>query len=240
MSVQPSTSALEPGDGLSIRDQLSRWDETWRQTQTTIEERIRAAEQAVRETRAEMAQLRKQVQRSLGDEIRQSVSGLSLEDRHKALWLLYWGTEIPPGIIGYAFHIHASQVAVTAGPAIVGRFPCGHERPQLSRDRGPEPWCRPCETLAWQAREREQERLRSMPYREYLTTDHWRRLRDAALRRAHFKCQVCNAGDVRLNVHHRTYERRGSERADDLVVLCEPCHLLFHEQGRLAPHEDEP
>lgn len=223
-----------------VEADLARWDETWRKTREEIEGRIRAAEQVVRETRAEMSELRKQVQRTLGDEIRDRLSGLTLEERQAVLWLLYWETEISPVVIAYAFHLHPSQVAAQAGPYLVGYFPCGHQRWQRSRDSGPEPWCISCEDLAAEARERERERLRTMPYRDYLKTEHWQRLREAALRRARFRCQVCNVGHLRLNVHHRTYERRGSERNDDLIVLCERCHLLFHEQGRLAPHEDEP
>lgn len=69
--------------------------------------------------------------------------------------------------------------------------------------------------------------LRAMPYEEYLQTAHWRSIRDAALERAEGRCQICN-GDTNLDVHHRTYERRGSERNADVVVLCRQCHALFH------------
>jgi hypothetical protein len=78
--------------------------------------------------------------------------------------------------------------------------------------------------------------LRTMPYREYLLTPEWQERRRARLRAARFRCQVCNAQDRRLNVHHRTYERRGDEYARDLIVLCEDCHHLFHRNGSLAPH----
>ena len=83
----------------------------------------------------------------------------------------------------------------------------------------------------WKAR---RELLRTMPYREYLATPEWHETRMARLKSARFSCQVCNASRVRLNVHHRTYERRGNELAGDLIVLCEDCHSLFHEQGKLA------
>lgn len=75
--------------------------------------------------------------------------------------------------------------------------------------------------------------LRQMPYREYLQTEEWKERRRRAMKRAGFRCQVCNQSDT-LNVHHRTYERRGDERNDDLLVLCQPCHELFHRQGKLA------
>ncbi|HEX6796981.1 MAG TPA: HNH endonuclease [Ktedonobacterales bacterium] len=81
------------------------------------------------------------------------------------------------------------------------------------------------------------EQLRTMPYREYLKTPEWQDRRVKQLRRAGFRCQVCNASRTQLNVHHRTYERRGIEDFKDLIVLCSDCHALFHAQGKLAREE---
>ncbi len=78
------------------------------------------------------------------------------------------------------------------------------------------------------------EHLHTMPYREYLQTPEWQERRKRAMKRAGFRCQVCNAYGVRLNVHHRTYERRGYEHDRDLIVLCEGCHQIFHDNGSLA------
>jgi len=78
--------------------------------------------------------------------------------------------------------------------------------------------------------------LRAMPYREYLQTPEWQARRARHLKSAGFRCQVCNAVGVQLDVHHRTYERRGSEYFKDLIALCRTCHKLFHREGRLA-HE---
>lgn len=47
------------------------------------------------------------------------------------------------------------------------------------------------------------------------------------------RCQTCGSTE-RLQVHHRTYLRRGREMSRDLMVLCEPCHKLFHENSRLS------
>lgn len=76
----------------------------------------------------------------------------------------------------------------------------------------------------WNDRTRQ---LKTMPYAEYLKTDHWKQRAAYARRSAGFRCQLCNAGGE-LNVHHRTYERRGEEHYSDLIVLCRPCHEKFH------------
>ena len=76
-----------------------------------------------------------------------------------------------------------------------------------------------------------------MDYYEYLKSPKWKQIRDAAIARAGYRCQVCNRpnGQVILDVHHRTYERLGNENPDDLTVLCRDCHRLFTENGKLAP-----
>ncbi len=88
----------------------------------------------------------------------------------------------------------------------------------------------------WNARKekaRRENELRWMPYREYLGTSDWAVRRRSVIDRAGFRCQIC-ASDGKLHVHHRTYARRGAERAEDMVALCADCHGLFHEHGKLA------
>jgi 5-methylcytosine-specific restriction endonuclease McrA len=70
-------------------------------------------------------------------------------------------------------------------------------------------------------------------YHAYLLSPEWKAKRDACIRDAGGRCQVCNSR-YRLNCHHRTYERIGRELPEDLVVLCEVCHGIFHRNGRLA------
>ena len=76
--------------------------------------------------------------------------------------------------------------------------------------------------------------LRAMPYEEYLQTPEWGERRDFMLQQAGNRCQVCNSPED-LNVHHRTYERRGNEEHGDLTVLCQSCHAWFHY--RMNEHE---
>lgn len=104
-------------------------------------------------------------------------------------------------------------------------------------------WEAECRETAQERRERERAeqrraeeliRLKTMPYKEYLQTEHWQRLRQQTLRRQHFMCQLCNSRK-KLHVHHRTYKNRGEEQPWDLIVLCESCHRKFHEIPDPAP-----
>lgn len=71
--------------------------------------------------------------------------------------------------------------------------------------------------------------LRTMSYKEYLETRHWLLMRQDTLARANHRCSICNV-DSKLQVHHRTYERRGQEQSSDLIVLCDECHAKFHDK----------
>jgi len=70
----------------------------------------------------------------------------------------------------------------------------------------------------------------TMPYRKYLQTYRWSQTRALARERAGDRCQLCNAGNRTLHTHHRTYERRGHELPEDLIVLCDACHAKFHDK----------
>ena len=74
--------------------------------------------------------------------------------------------------------------------------------------------------------------LQTMPYREYLQTPEWQNLRIRKLKLAYFSCQLCNVSNVSLHVHHKTYERRGCEYLNDLIVLCHKCHEVFHSHHK--------
>ena len=77
--------------------------------------------------------------------------------------------------------------------------------------------------------EKQRASLKSMIYAEYLKTDHWQNLKKFMLWKYNGCCQLCNS-DKELNVHHRTYERRGEETEEDLILLCRGCHAKFHDK----------
>jgi hypothetical protein len=83
--------------------------------------------------------------------------------------------------------------------------------------------------------------LRAMPYPRYLRTPEWQRTRADALLRVGNCCSldVTHTGD--LEVHHRTYDSLGSERPNDLLVLCHACHQLHHNMfGRPSRGQSGP
>lgn len=81
----------------------------------------------------------------------------------------------------------------------------------------------------WEVKiDRERELLKTMPYAQYLKTDHWQSVRKNALRHARYRCQLCNK-QAPLYVHHRTYERRGEELLSDVIALCQLCHEKHHD-----------
>ncbi len=70
-------------------------------------------------------------------------------------------------------------------------------------------------------------------YKEYMQTEHWRDTREAAICRAHDRCQVCGDTEGKLNAHHNTYVNLWDEQPEDLVVLCRECHVIFHGNGKI-------
>ena len=67
-----------------------------------------------------------------------------------------------------------------------------------------------------------------MEYEQYIKSDEWKKRREWALTFWNRRCAICFGRD-NLHVHHRTYKRLGCENLNDLIVLCERCHELFHD-----------
>ena len=70
-------------------------------------------------------------------------------------------------------------------------------------------------------------------YKNYLRSKKWKMKRISVLKRAKYRCQLCNNKN-RLQVHHRTYKNIGKELLTDLTVLCFGCHNLFHKYRKLC------
>ena len=69
--------------------------------------------------------------------------------------------------------------------------------------------------------------LKRMGYSDYLNTEHWKHFRDEVFKFYGHKCQVCNGID-KLHVHHKTYENRGRETFNDVILICDLCHAKIH------------
>ena len=66
-------------------------------------------------------------------------------------------------------------------------------------------------------------------YKSYLLSREWKIKRGAKLKSVGSMCESCR-NIKNLQVHHKTYARIYSEKMEDLVVLCEICHLEKHNQ----------
>lgn len=66
-----------------------------------------------------------------------------------------------------------------------------------------------------------------MTYREYLTSEKWKKRRQCYFDKHLHKCRACNS-EKRIQLHHKTYRRLGEERDADLVPLCFNCHKNLH------------
>ncbi len=71
-------------------------------------------------------------------------------------------------------------------------------------------------------------------YADYLRSAAWRERAASAKARAGGRCRLCGDSEGQLEAHHISYARVGSERAEDLTVLCAGCHRTFHDRRALA------
>lgn len=67
----------------------------------------------------------------------------------------------------------------------------------------------------------------------YLRSSAWKDVRERALRRDSYACQICGGGATQ--VHHLTYKRWRHEQLFDVVSLCEKCHGADHAHPMRAP-----
>ena len=78
---------------------------------------------------------------------------------------------------------------------------------------------RPPKVLTWRER-----------YNTVIASKRWRRLRAKRLEKCNHRCERCGwkkeSWDKTrtLDLHHKTYERLGAEREEDLELVCSLCH----------------
>ena len=84
-------------------------------------------------------------------------------------------------------------------------------------------------------------KINGIDYNEYIRSDEWKKKRVLVAQRENHRCQMC--GElvvVHYHIHHKTYARFGNEDLDDLMFLCEDCHIKLHREkdkvmGKIKP-----
>lgn len=66
-------------------------------------------------------------------------------------------------------------------------------------------------------------------YYDYLKSQPWRDKRKLALQFYGNNCCLCGSRHD-LQVHHRHYRTIFHENMEDLILLCESCHRMFHKK----------
>lgn len=225
-----------------------------------VENLLAEIRQVAEQHQAEIERLQTKMRTILPAMIEQAAT-LPVEDRQWLYRELYWN--IPP-MVNKTMLLPLTPFQSTnakgiqdwqgLGPNALHCEKCGRAMRQdwgkhwgVSKPDSVERLCDPCSTAKAEAWIRKHNRetkerleyLRGLPYREYLRTDHWQKVRADCLKRFRGKCQICNSG-TRVHVHHRTYINRGCEKYTDVIVLCSGCHDIFHKEGKLAPATREP
>ena len=67
-------------------------------------------------------------------------------------------------------------------------------------------------------------------YENYLKSEHWREFRKTILKKRK-RCQSCGIKE-KLNIHHKHYRNIGKEKNEDVIVLCQDCHLRYHKKPK--------
>ncbi len=83
-----------------------------------------------------------------------------------------------------------------------------------------------------------------MPYKTYLRSARWQRIRQRRLERDGNRCRTCHATQ-RLQVHHASYVWRGKwwvigEWLEmlDTITLCDKCHMAIHRAQPIREFAD--
>jgi 5-methylcytosine-specific restriction endonuclease McrA len=93
--------------------------------------------------------------------------------------------------------------------------------------------------------EEESERLKRLPYQDFLRTGYWHIIANHVKHRDGFRCTKCGKLPKfreLLDVHHLTYENHGYEHRThlkDLITLCQECHADVHGKT-LNPIQQKP
>jgi len=65
-------------------------------------------------------------------------------------------------------------------------------------------------------------------YYQYIQREEWEKRTEKIRNRDNGICEVCHMR-YGQSVHHRTYEHLFSEREEELLHVCDPCHKMIHK-----------
>lgn len=71
-------------------------------------------------------------------------------------------------------------------------------------------------------------KISEIGYKNYLLTPLWKYNRKKFIENREQKCEICK-GNQKLEVHHLSYKNIGSEKNEDLCLLCNNCHTEVHK-----------
>ena len=69
--------------------------------------------------------------------------------------------------------------------------------------------------------------IKTNDYKNYLKTKFWEKKSKQIISKKNSKCQLCSNKN-NLFIHHNTYENIGTEKEDDLIILCRECYNKFN------------
>lgn len=72
-------------------------------------------------------------------------------------------------------------------------------------------------------------------YSAYIASPLWRKRRTRFFASRERACEICEADQGPMIVHHLFYDRLGREWDSDLVMLCDGCHRLAHKWPHFGP-----
>jgi hypothetical protein len=74
-----------------------------------------------------------------------------------------------------------------------------------------------------------------LSYEDYIKSDLWRARRHRFLQERERACEICEATEGPMILHHLFYDRLGAELDSDLVMVCNGCHNLVHRWPHFGP-----
>jgi 5-methylcytosine-specific restriction endonuclease McrA len=75
-------------------------------------------------------------------------------------------------------------------------------------------------------------------YKARLADPSWRKLKSQNIRDRGYVCESCSS-EHRIELHHITYENLGSEKLEDMALLCRNCHQEAHDKYKSSGRKDE-